>query len=241
MRILVTRPALDQDQTCKALRALGIEPLSAPVMVAEALDFSLPEQSWQAVVVTSRNGLRMLERAQVAQLGQRPLYCVGTKTESLARALGFQTIEMRAPDLADLTPALVSRLAPQGGPILYLTGRHRTGSLKDTLEAAGLSVAQVETYVMVASKALPDDICDAIGQGAIDGVLLYSKRSSQLFLSIAREHGLEAKLGGLTFYCLSPAIATLIEDAGYPLVVADAPNEKSLLASLKKGRNYLIQ
>ncbi len=240
MRILVTRPALDQDQTCNALQALGIESLSAPVMVAEALDFSLPEQSWQAVIVTSRNGLRMLDPAQVDQLGQRPLYCVGAKTESLARALGFQTIEMCAPDLADLTPALVSRLEPEGGPILYLTGRHRTGSLKNTLEAAGLSVTQVETYAMVASKALPDEACDAIEQGVIDGVLLYSQRSSQLFLSIARKQGLEAKLGGLTFYCLSPAIATLIEDAGYPLVVADAPNEKSLLASLKKGRNYLI-
>ncbi|WP_157967552.1 uroporphyrinogen-III synthase [Cohaesibacter intestini] len=240
MRILVTRPALDQDQTCKALRALGIEPVSAPVMEAQGLQFCLSEQAWQAVVVTSRNGLRMLEPAQIAQLRLRPLYCVGAKTESLAHDLGFETIEMCAPDLAVLTPALVSRLNPAGGPVLYLTGRHRTGSLKAALETAGLRVEQVESYDMVASPTLPEDALTAIRKGGIDGVLLYSQRSSQLFLSIASEQGLEAQLGGLTFYCLSPAIATLIKEAGYPLVVADAPNEKSLLASLEKGRNYLI-
>lgn len=238
MRLLVTRPALDQQQTCDALQAMGIEALSAPVMEAQRLSFTLPDEVWQAVVITSRNGLRALKETELTHLQDKPLFCVGEKTERLARELGFSNHRLTAPDMASLAPPLLAALDPAKGPLLYLTAKHRSGDLTEQLAAHGQAFALIEAYEMVAASCLPDEVISAICENQLDGVLLYSLRSCHLFLMLADAKGLGDALAGLTFYCLSPAIATSVEEAGYPLVVADTPNEDSLLACVKKGRNY---
>ena len=237
MKILVTRPEIDQHQTIKALETLGVEVLASPVMAIVPLSLSFPDASWQALVVTSRNGLRMVADDQLEPLKSVPLYCVGKRTADLAAALGFTKVAFVAPNGAELEKQLLSALDPQNGEILYLAGKVRSGRLAEALSAHGFSVRLCEVYESQALTCLSDEVCEAIRTEQLDGILLYSQRSCRLFLSLIEQMGLSEHLHKAIFYCLSPAVALPLEGLGYPLVVAEAPNERSLLACVQNGHN----
>nr|WP_321461597.1 uroporphyrinogen-III synthase [uncultured Cohaesibacter sp.] len=237
MKILVTRPEVDQQQTLAALQALGIETLSSPVMEIVPLAFDLPDDPWQGIIVTSRNGLRMLAEEQIASLRYFPLYCVGKRTGELAKRLGFEVTLPIAATVAELGALLVERLDPHKGPVLYLAGRDRAGSLEDVLKLSGFTVTLREIYQGKPSQTLSGEAEEALRTGHLDAILLYSERSSRLLLSLIEKAGLSDRLEKVVFYCLSPAVALPLEGLGYPLVVADAPNERSLLECVQNGHN----
>ena len=240
LKLLVTRPLEDQEQTLTALAELGLVGLSSPVMEARRLAFSLPKEDWQAVVVTSRNGLRMLDDEQLQQVRHHPLFCVGGKTSALANELGFDDIRFVSSDVKELAQVCERALVPDAGPLLYLTARHRTGRLGDALDNIGVCYSLLELYEMVAIERLDDAALAAIKDGSLGGVLLFSRRTAELFVALIDRYHLHSHAQKLTFFCLSSAVASPILQRGYPLVVASAPNEHSLLACAKKGDNYLI-
>lgn len=240
MKVLVTRPVVDQDQTLSRLDDLGVAALSSPVMEIVNLDFALPDRDWQAVLSTSRNGLRALSPTQVMSLRPFPFYCVGKKTEDFARELGFEDVRSASSDVRSFQPDLLKSLTFDQGPVLYLTTPHRTGNLGAVLKNAGFEVALFEVYETCSIDFLNDEAVAAIKQRSLDGVLLYSARTARLFLELIDIHDLGSTASTLTYFCLSPAVASILEKRGYLHVVADRPNETSLLACVKKAHNYML-
>ena len=246
MRILVTRPEHDQQQTLDALAALGHEGLASPVMVVEYLPFSLPfSQSevglgahWAGVIVTSRNGLRALSDDQARGLSGLPLYCVGSKTRQLAEAMGLGPVVRAAPDGASLASYMTRRAEPGPWPYLYLAGRQRTPGFEETLTARGFALDVRQVYQMNAVAHLPDGVVAALKAGQVGGVLLYSSRSARLLVKLLARHGVHNEARQCIFYCLSDKVAAVVAKGHYPLVVAAEPKEASLLASVKNGHNY---
>lgn len=238
MRVLVTRPQADQAQTLSALADLGLSGLSCPVLDVDWLDFAIPLEPWQAVVATSRNGLRALAAEDLASLVSVPLFVVGRKTEILAVELGFRQVSPASRDAAHLGQGSLGQLSAEAGPILYLTARHRSGNLVEELEQAGFGVHLVELYQTKAVDRWPEDIIQNIKNRQLGGVLLYSARTARLFVERLDQYGLDDAATNLTFFCLSPAVASVLSERDYPLVVAEAPNEASLLASVRNAHNY---
>ncbi|WP_162916276.1 uroporphyrinogen-III synthase [Cohaesibacter haloalkalitolerans] len=237
MKILVTRPEIDQQQTIRALEQRGFVAIGSAVMDIVPLPFELPNEPWQGLVITSRNALRMLAPADLSTLVDVCLFCVGERTAVLARELGFAKVALVAANVAELEQQLLTALAPTDGPLLYLAGRIRTGALDRTLLQQGFAVCLREVYDMVARDALSDAALAAIEAEALDGILLYSERSCQILLSLIEQAGLSDKIKNVIFYCLSPRVALPLQGLSYPLVVAEAPNERSLLACLENGHN----
>lgn len=238
MKVLVTRPAIDQDQTLSRLCDLGVAAISSPVMEVVSLDFILPDRDWQAVLSTSRNGLRALSSAQIESLRSFPVYCVGQKTADLARQLGFEAVRSASADVRSFGPDLLDGLDSSKGPLLYLTTPHRTGDLGDVLRQAGFEVALFEVYETRALARLTEEAIDALKQDRLDGVLLYSARTARLFVELIDAHDLGQAACDLTYFCLSPAVASVIAKRGYRRAVADRPNEISLLECVKNAHNY---
>lgn len=237
-RILITRPETDQGQTGKALISLGFEPLYSPVMDIVRCPVQLTDEEWQGVIVTSRNALRALDAVQLEALRHHDLYCVGAQTAALAKALGFASIAQVARDAAELIASLRVMLKSGCGPVLYLAGRHRSGSILQDLEAQKIDVHLLEMYEMVPREHLVEDALIAIKDQRLDGVLLYSKRTSRLFLSLLEKYDLLPSIRFLTFYCLSDAVASPLEAADCRIVVSEEPNETALLACVKKDHTY---
>ncbi|WP_319531537.1 uroporphyrinogen-III synthase [uncultured Cohaesibacter sp.] len=236
-QILVTRPQADQARTAAALLDLGFEAVAAPVMDAVALPFSLPDQTWQAVIITSRNSLRMLNDDQIERLKSCRIFCVGTKTAALAERLGFSIVADPAQDVADLIGSLENELRPEKGEILYLAGRHRSGALSEALSVHGLTVCLVETYEMVGRTSLSERAIDAIRNRSLGGILVYSTRTAALLVGLLEAQGLGDLVADVPFFCLSGSVAAVLQQSGYPVHVAESPNEAALLACVKKHHN----
>src|SRR5262249_27696884 len=194
-RLLVPRPEPDSARTAEALRARGHAVTVAPVLRVEAhLDANLGGGPWAAVLITSANAARAVADHPRKETCLRvPVFCVGRHSAEAARAAGFAEVVSADGDADDLARLVAARMParPADRPFLWLAGEDRAGDLAGALAPHGIAVRTVVIYRAVAATALPAAVRDALGAGAIDGVLHYSRRSADAFEAIAMAAGID--------------------------------------------------
>lgn len=229
VKMLVTRPEPDAQATLARLDALGISALAAPVMVRQTLDASLPPpDGFTAMVLTSANAVRALaERGVLEQYRHLPVFAVGDRTAREASEAGFERVSSAAGALQDLVNAMT--IARMRGPIFYPTGKHQSADLAKALAPLGVMVATAKIYDMVAIEALPDQILAELG-GEIGAVLAYSRRSAEIFATLAA--GLPRdRRSRLAMLCLSETVAEPLLEARFSRIsLADRPDEDAMMA-----------
>jgi len=230
MRFLVTRPEPDCRRTADRLRSMGQEADEAPVLrnVPCPPDrFDLEEVA--ALALSSRWAVSVLrDHAQIASLQRLPVFTVGDATANTCREAGFSEVHSAAGDVAALARLILDsrdRLSP--GHVLYPAAADRAGNLEGLLAAGGLACRPVAIYRMEPAQSLPDTALDALRAGAYDGVLIYSRRSAQAFLSLIKAQLPGHEFSGMRAYALSPQAAEPIS-SGFTVQVAAAPNEQAL-------------
>jgi len=231
MRMLVTRPEPDSHSTIDRLRALGIESVSAPLMSRVTLEFNLPPLiGFAAIAVTSANALRALsEKHALDPILHLPVYAVGDRTAHEARQMGFAEVTSTGGNLDSLATTLA--LARIEGPVLYPAGKHLSGDLARALAPHGVMVVTVTTYEMVAEPALPGPILDDLQNDRIGAVLLYSRRSAEIFAGLTAPSLPETKRRALAVLCLAENVAQpLIEWHFTRVHLADRPDEEAMMA-----------
>src|SRR5277367_2328472 len=114
MRVLVTRPKDDAEETAAKLRARGHAVLVAPLIeirFADGPEISL--DGIQAVLATSSNGVQALARRTDRR--DVPLFAVGTQTAHAARSAGFSTVKSADGDAHALAAATANWAKPNAG------------------------------------------------------------------------------------------------------------------------------
>src|SRR4029077_709799 len=103
----------------------------------------------------------------------------------------------------DLTALLRARFNERSAPLLYLAGEDRAGDLA----ASGVPVLTAVVYRAVKVERFARDVAAALAQGALDGVLHFSRRSAQAYLDCAaRARIFERALAPVQF-CLSRQVS----------------------------------
>jgi uroporphyrinogen-III synthase len=222
VRLLVTRPEPDASETAARLRALDIEAVVEPLLVAQTLSTTLPpREGFAALALTSANAVRALhDRGDIPRLRGLPIYAVGDRSAAEARGLGFAQVVSAAGNIDDLIALLAN--AGVDGPILYPTARQHAGDLAKALAPHGVMVITVPVYEMNPVEGLSADL------GALDGALFYSRRTAETFARLAPDAGDRARPGML---CLSEAVAEPLIAAHFVRVsLADHPSEEAMMA-----------
>ncbi len=237
MRLMLTRAKADAAETLDQLKAdhtVLHEPLLTilPGPDADAVS-AIVLDSVQGLLATSSNGVRAM--ASWAEATKLPLFAVGDATARTARELGFSQVESADGDVNALAALVKVKCKPADGPLVHGAGTVRAGDLKAMLEADGFQVRRLALYKAEAAKALSTAGLAFLRADKPGGVLFYSPRTAETFAQIAEKAGLKGKLGQVTGYCLSPAVAKALEGVGFGNVeIADKPREDSLLALLNK-------
>jgi uroporphyrinogen-III synthase len=242
MAVLVTRPHPDDEATAVALRTKGFAVLKAPMLRFEAIAFhDDTDARFGGVIVTSANALRGIE----AELGSSrllklPLFAVGEQTAAAARRVGFghvTTAKGGAAGLRDLVLASAkAKELRKANPLLYLAGADLARDLAGELGERGFTVVTHTTYQMVAIANLPREACDAFTASKVEAVLHYSRRSARAFLEAARSAGVEISALAIPQCCISPAVASVVRDAGATQVlVAASADENALFEALDRA------
>jgi uroporphyrinogen-III synthase len=226
MRILVTRPREDGEQTAAKLAALGHTALLAPLLEPRFHDGAEPAlDDVQAILATSANGVRGLIRRTARR--DIPVFAVGPQTTEEARAAGFSDVRNADGDSRALAEAVARWTRPEKGALLHVCGADAPGTLVESLARRGFTARRTVLYAVDAVRALPPDARDALNRGAVDAVMFFSPVSAKIFLDVCG--GIPtAKLVAL---CISPATASVLPPGAFAGVrSAAAPNQAALLA-----------
>src|ERR1700722_13374171 len=214
MDVLVTRPHPDDDSTAASLRALGFEVLLAPMLRFEPVAFDDEDLRYGAVIVTSANALRGIERQLKGnKLLKLPLFAVGEHTAAAARDIGFETVVSAKGDAAGLRDLVLAsvktKTLKKTSPLLYLAGADLARDLAGELGERGFTVVTQTTYRMVPLSSLPREIGDAFAAHQVEAVLHYSRRSARAFLESVRAAGVEISALAIPQCCISAAAASV--------------------------------
>lgn len=230
MRIVVTRPAEDAAPLAAKLEALGHEVIMVPLLaIAARADAAIPGRPWQALAVTSANGVRCLSAPE--RFGSIRTLTVGPQSLSAAAAAGLPA-EAHGGDVEGLARFIAANLDPAAGPILYLSGAETAGDLEALLKAAGFDCHRAVLYDTVPATALgPAE--DALRDGRLDAVLLYSPRTARIWRDLVEQAGLGVAAGRLLHLCLSRNVAAALPD-GWRASVAGRPDEAAMLRLLEE-------
>lgn len=222
VRLLVTRPEPDASETAARLRALDIDAVVSPLLLARTLTTTLPLASgFTALAITSANALRALdERGEIPRLQTLPVYAVGDRSAAVAREMGFAEVVSAEGNIDDLVALLAA--AGVGGPVLYPTARQQAGDLAKALAPHGVMVITSAVYEMHPAQQLGADL------DGLDGALFYSRRTAETFTRLAPAGSDRARPGML---CLSEAVAAPLLAAHFVRVsLADHPSEEAMMA-----------
>lgn len=208
-RVLVLRPEPGAGATAAAARAIGLAAVAAPLFTVRAIAWQLPEEPFDAVLLTSASAAR-LGGPGLAALTHLPAYAVGTATAAAARAAGFTEVIAGESDVE----AVVARAG--GRRLLHLAGReHRPG---------GAAATRI-VYAADAADALPAAARAALPEAV---ALLHSARAAALFAALAGPRE------GLSVAAISPAAAEAAGRGWGRIAVADRPADAALLAAAAK-------
>ncbi len=235
MHLLVTRPSEDAHDLEQVLTEHGHVALLEPLLRIEPLtDVALPDKAYQAVLVTSANGVRALaEMPEVKRLHHTPLLAVGQASAQAAETSGFARVEAAGGDLEALTHLVAQRCAPAAGPLLYVAGKVVSGDLKGLLEARGFEVDRAVLYEAVEAGQLSADTVARVEAGGVDGVLLYSPRTARIWMALCERAGIAEAARLTQHYCLAQSVADVLLGrtawSGVSVRVAARPTQQALL------------
>ena len=233
--LLLTRPLHDSLALQSLLQSEGIHALIAPVLAIHSHSHAVkqlaavPANKVQAVVATSRHAFTLLQ-APPDYLDKK-LYVVGETTAAAAIAQGWQEPTHIAHSSRTLQPVLKS-LSPEDGHILYLRGEMVTTDLSHQL--SDFTWHNIIAYQAGAQTSLSPTIVSALQENQVDGVILYSNRSAQLFEQAFRNH-IFVTPEPIQPFCLSESIADSLtlscwKDAIFP----EQPSQHAMLSLIKR-------
>lgn len=237
MRLLVTRPLPDAEAQAESLRARGHEVWVEPLIEILFRDVGpLSLKGVQALVATSRNGLRALARNEaMAKARALPLFAVGAATADMARSLGVKQVHVCGGSVDGMAERIAGECAPEAGAILHLAGNRLAGDLAGDLERLGFEVNQPRLYESVRVPALSAECAARLAAGGLDGLLLMSPFTARSWVELTRAAPVSGAASRLRHYCLSHAVAQALENfAAGQVAVAEDPTENDLLALIDR-------
>jgi uroporphyrinogen-III synthase len=186
----------------------------------------------QALIATSRNGLRALAASPAVDEARALLvFAVGPGTAATARALGFQNVIKGPGTGRELVNFIIRHAEVNGGPLLHLAGDVLAYDFATELARLGYHVLRPIVYETEPASRLSGSTAARLANGQIEGVLLLSPRTASVYAQLVKAHGLAEAVRNITHFCISAAAAARLEElAPAKVEIAAEPNLQEVLA-----------
>jgi uroporphyrinogen-III synthase len=229
MRLIITRPEEDANLLADKLARLGHLGIIVPLLaIRPRADVALPNHPWQAICATSANALCAVPYSDA--LKAVTLYCVGPQSLAEARHQGFSRASAHGPDVNGLSAYIASHLKPERGPLLYLSGAEVSADLLGKLRSKGFTAHRAIVYD--ALPIAPIDLATELPKA--NGVLLYSPRSAQHWMTALNQLSLTELAAKIVHFCLSANVAAILPKH-FLRSVAESPDELGMLTMLDRS------
>lgn len=219
-RVWITRTQPGADATAARVRALGWEPVVAPLLevhaISGAMDAAPAAQDIQCLALTSPNTIDAI-RADLAAYRHLPAYAVGDATAEHARAAGLENVQSAKGDIHALARLIASQLST--GTVFTPGAKEPAGDLPGLLPH--LNVMRLAVYETVPTAVQAPKNLTAI--------LIHSPRAARI---MATRIGTDQP-SGLRVITISEAAAAPLRDIfAAEIHIADTPDEDAVLRTL---------
>jgi uroporphyrinogen-III synthase len=209
---VVLRPAPGDAETAARLEAAGLEAVQLPLFAVMPLPWTVPNGTYDALLLTSANAVRHAGRGLDA-LRALPVAAVGAATAEAATAAG---LDVQVTGDRDATTAVTLAHARGWRRIVRLAGQDRT-------------VLPDVTDVPVYASAPVDPVAGALRVAEGSVVLLHSARAARYFASLSERDDIARSL--VRVAALSDAIAEAAGTGWDRVAIASAPTDTALVAA----------
>jgi uroporphyrinogen-III synthase len=222
VRLLILRPRPAAERTAERARALGLDPVVAPLFELKPLSWDAPDPAgFEAVMLTSANGAALAGET-LASLRHLPCYAVGESSAAAAAEAGFGSVRTGPSDGA----ALLDRMAKDGvRRAFHPRGRDHVGLSHPDVEIVGRPV-----YASQALATLPGEAAAAMREGAV--ALVHSPRSGALLGKLAQDRS------RTVIAAISAAAAEAAGSGWAGVAAAQRPRDEALLELAAKLCKY---
>jgi uroporphyrinogen-III synthase len=206
-RVLILRPQPGADASAERAKAIGLEPVVAPLFTIRLLEWDPPAaEAFDAVLLTSAHAARQAPPGALASL---PCYTTGEATTAAARDAGFADVRTGP---GDGEGALALARREGRSRVLHLCGR-------DHIALPGVERRIV--YAADAAERLPDAARGALAGDAV--ALIHSPRAATVFAGLVDDRS------RVRLALISPAAAAAAGEGWAEKAVAARPRDEALL------------
>ncbi|MEX2673211.1 MAG: uroporphyrinogen-III C-methyltransferase [Phycisphaeraceae bacterium] len=245
-RVVITRTRHQASTLKEELEMLGAEVLEAPTIEIQpttemgpidAAIRNVKQYDW--LILTSANGVTALrERMALLKLDARHLAgvkiaAVGDTTVAALEQIGIGADLVPTRYVAEsLASDLLERESMQGKRVLMLRADIARPLLREKLEQAGATVADLPIYETRQPTGLPANVVEALESDAVDWVTFTSSSTVRNFVELLGEK--RDLLAKTKLASIGPITSQTIRDLGLePTLEAEEHNVQGLVAALR--------
>lgn len=238
MRVLVTRAQPQADATASLVKALGHQPIVAPLTQVIALESGVDQvrrliaDPAHVMVATSARAVQtLLDAGLLTFVIAARWVVVGQRAADLLENAGAQLVADPAGDVRGLIAVL-----PTDRPLTYLCARDRKPLLEDSVSFH----AVIPVYAARALDGFGDLAAEDLRSNGFDCALIYSPRGAELLVDALKQAGLLDLLTNTRWFCLSDEVSQAFSARSQHsvnrvvphLMVSNVPRQDALLELL---------
>jgi uroporphyrinogen-III synthase len=219
MKLVLLRPQPGADASAVRARAAGFDPVVASLFVVEPVEWAMPDQTFDAIMITSANAIRH-GGAHLSSLAGLPVLAVGTASADAARQAGFA-----AAIIGDADVSALLAMAKEAGfrNLLWLAGVDHIPIDPDWADQVTIQTVYRAQAIEPAAGLTEHLNADAV-------VALHSPRAARHFTAYCDQAGVDR--AAVNLVALSPAVADAAGYGWHNIAVAAAPNDAALLSAV---------
>ena len=235
MNILITRPLIDAEDLMESFFNDGHKIIHLPTLkILSANIDPINPNNFDAFIFSSANAIRNLKLININK--NLHCFCVGSITEKIARQSGYINTSSAGGTVNALKNLImISDKVNKNSKIAYFCGDNISYDLDSELKKEGLKIKKIINYYSEIITDLNTENKKLIERYPPDFVYIYSSRSAESFISIAKNYSLIGLMTQSIIMCISEKVADIFRSQGWKKIEIFNPgNELSKLEKLNQ-------
>ena len=228
MHILLTRPLEDCSDLIIKFKKLGHSVSHLPLIKIKKMEYKETNfNDFSAIIFTSSNSIKNLKLDNINKTLK--CFCVGSTTEKLARASGFQNVIAADGNVRALKELILRNHDKKDGKILYVSGELITSNLEEELRKEGYEIIRIINYSVEHNDEIKEDLIEELKKNIPDIVYVYSENSSKSFLNIIKKYQLIDSWMNTNLMCIGEKTSSVLNEVKWKKIFLFSPGEEEFL------------
>ena len=215
MNILTTRPLIDSEDLIGKLFSLGHKIIHIPTLKISPKNLKpINPKKYDAFIFTSANAVRSLKLLNTDK--NKLCFCVGAITEKIVRQKGYNNTISAGGTVNALKNIIInSEYLDKKKVLAYICGDNIASDLDIELQKEGFQIEKIVNYTSEKIQELSEEINKLIRNHPPDVIFVYSKRSAESFIELAKKYSLNGLMTDSRVMCISEKVLSVFKQSGW--------------------------